>query len=321
MMSDELLRCRSCRGRTSLTAGTIFEGTRKPLRTWFMAMWFVTSQKNGVSALGLQRVLGLGSYETAWTWLHKLRRAMVRPGRDRLRGAVEVDETYVGGAEKGKWGREVESKAIVAVAAEEDGKGIGRIRLRRIADVSAGSLLPFVREGVAPGTIVHTDGWKGYAGLAEDGFKHKVSVISAGPDAAHVVMPRVHRVAALFKRWLLGTHQGGVKVRHLDYYLDEFTFRFNRRRSKARGLLFHRLAEQAVAVQIQFREITPIHSLEWHGGLVVCLPRGAALASGPFRGAAPRGGPRPCLVVSPGIVAWTQCPSYIAVCIVRAMGP
>ena len=222
-----------------------------------MAMWFVTSQKNGVSALGLQRVLGLGSYETAWTWLHKLRRAMVRPGRDRLRGAVEVDETYVGGAEKGKWGREVESKAIVAVAAEEDGKGIGRIRLRRIADVSAGSLLPFVREGVAPGTIVHTDGWKGYAGLAEDGFNHKVSVISAGPDAAHVVMPRVHRVAALFKRWLLGTHQGGVKVRHLDYYLDEFTFRFNRRRSKARGLLFHRLAEQAVAVApVPYRTIT-----------------------------------------------------------------
>ena len=133
------------------------------------------------------------------------------------------------------------------MAAEEDGKGIGRIRLRRIADVSADSLLPFVREAVAPGAIVHTDGWKGYAGLAEAGYKHKVSVISAGPDPAHVVMPRVHRVAALLKRWLLGTHQGGIKVQHLDYYLDEFTFRFNRRRSKARGLLFHRLAEQAVA--------------------------------------------------------------------------
>jgi transposase-like protein len=247
-MSDELLRCRSCRGRTSLTAGTIFEGTRKPLRTWFMAMWFVTSQKNGVSALGLQRVLGLGSYETAWTWLHKLRRAMVRPGRDRLSGAVEVDESYVGGAEKGKWGREVESKVIIAIAAEEDGKGIGRIRLRRIADVSAESLLPFVREAVVPGTLVHTDGWKGYAGVKEAGFKHRVSIISASPDPAHVVMPRVHRTAALLKRWLLGTHQGGVKAHQLDYYLDEFTFRFNRRRSRARGLLFHRLAEQAVAV-------------------------------------------------------------------------
>ena len=151
MMSDELLRCRSCRGRTSLTAGTIFEGTRKPLRTWFMAMWFVTSQKNGVSALGLQRVLGLGSYETAWTWLHKLRRAMVRPGRDRLNGIVEVDETYVGRAEKGKWGREIESKAIVALAVEEDGKGVGRIRLRRVKDVSADSLLPFVQGAVVRG--------------------------------------------------------------------------------------------------------------------------------------------------------------------------
>jgi transposase-like protein len=248
IMSDKLMRCRMCHRRTSLTAGTIFEGTRKSLRTWFMAMWFVTSQKNGVSALGLQRVLGLGSYETAWTWLHKLRRAMVRPGRDCLCGTVEVDETYVGGAEKGKWGRETETKAIVAVAAKENGKGIGRIRLRRVKDVSADSLLPFVQGAVAPGAAIHTDGWSGYAGLTATGYKHQVTVISAGPDPAHEVMPRVHTLAALLKRWLLGTHQGGIQHQHLDYYLDEFTFRFNRRRSRARGLLFHRLAEQAVAV-------------------------------------------------------------------------
>ena len=146
-----LRKCAVCHHETSVTAGTIFEGTRKPLRTWFMAIWFVTSQKNGVSALGLQRVLGLGSYETAWTWLHKLRRAMVRPGRDRLNGIVEVDETYVGRAEKGKWGREIESKAIVALAVEEDGKGVGRIRLRRVKDVSADSLLPFVQGAVVTG--------------------------------------------------------------------------------------------------------------------------------------------------------------------------
>lgn len=150
-MSDGLLRCRSCRGRTSLTAGTVFQDTRKPLRMWFLAMWFVTSQKNGVSALGLQRVLGLGSYETAWTWLHKLRRAMVRPGRDCLAGAIEVDETYVGGPEEGKRGRQTETKAIVAVAAEKSGRGIGRIRLRRVKDVSADSLLPFVQGAVVPG--------------------------------------------------------------------------------------------------------------------------------------------------------------------------
>jgi transposase-like protein len=247
-MSDKLLRCRSCHGRTSLTAGTIFEGTRKPLRTWFMAMWFVTSQKNGVSALGLQRVLGLGSYETAWTWLQKLRRAMVRPGRDALSGTVEIDETYVGGPENDKWGREIESKAIVAIAAEENGQGIGRIRLHRVKDVSAASLIPFVQSAVAPGATIHTDGWSGYGSLEAAGYRHKVSIISASTAAAHVAMPRVHKIASLLKRWLLGTHQGGIQRQHLDYYLDEFTFRFNRRRSNARGLLFHRLAEQAVTI-------------------------------------------------------------------------
>lgn len=248
MMSDGLLRCRSCHGRTSLTADTVFQGTRKPLRMWFLAMWFVTSQKNGVSALGLQRVLGLGSYETAWTWLHKLRRAMVRPGRDRLTGAVEIDETYVGGPEQGTKGRETESKAIVAVAAEKNGRGIGRIRLRRVIDVSGDSLIPFVKEAVTPGSVVRTDGWSGYSDLKKAGYKHQIIVIGRGTELAHEVLPRVHMAASLLKRWLNGTHQGGVQHQHLDYYLDEFAFRFNRRHSKARGLLFHRLAQQAVAV-------------------------------------------------------------------------
>jgi transposase-like protein len=248
MMSDGLLRCRSCHGRTSLTAGTVFQDTRKPLRMWFLAMWFVTSQKNGVSALGLQRVLGLGSYETAWTWLHKLRRAMVRPGRDRLTGIVEVDETYVGGPEEGMRGRETETKAIVAVAAEKSGRGIGRIRLRHVIDVSGDSLLRFVKEAVTRGSVVQTDGWGGYSGLAKAGYEHQVIVINSGTELAHEVMPRVHMVTSLLKRWLIGTHQGGIQHQHLDYYLDEFTFRFNRRHSKARGLLFHRIAQYAVAV-------------------------------------------------------------------------
>ena len=243
-----VFRCKACDGSTSLTAGTVFQDTRKPLRTWFLAMWFITRQKNGVSALGLQRVLGLGSYETAWTWLHKLRRSMVRPGRDLLPGEVEIDETFVGGPEEGKRGREIEKKSIVVVAAEKNGRGIGRIRLKHVKDASAESLLTFIRAAVEPGATLHTDGWRGYSGLPAAGYKHRVTNISGGEELAHEIMPRVHNVAALLKRWLLGTLQGGVQQQHLDYYLDEFTFRFNRRRSKARGLLFYRLAQQAVAI-------------------------------------------------------------------------
>jgi transposase-like protein len=243
------LLCTACRHETSILAGTIFEKTHKPLYVWFKAMWWVTSQKTGASALGLQRVLGLGSYETAWLWLHKLRSAMVRPGRDRLAGVVEVDETYVGGHEEGVSGRETEGKSIVVVAAEEDGNGIGRIRLRRVPDVSAGSLLPFVQEAVVAGAEVHTDGWAGYNGLQAKGFRHKVTNIKRSGLLAHELLPRVHRVASLLKRWLLGTHQGSVSAKHLDFYLDEFTFRFNRRASKHRGKLFFRLMQQAVAME------------------------------------------------------------------------
>ncbi|MBU2854899.1 IS1595 family transposase [Acidithiobacillus ferriphilus] len=248
IMKRGVFRCRACDSELSLTAGTVFQDTRKPLRTWFLAMWFITSQKNGVSALGLQRVLGLGSYETAWTWMHKLRRAMVRPGRDLLTGEIEIDETYVGGTEEGKRGREIEKKSIVVVAAEKNGRGIGRVRLKHIKDVSAKSLLGFIRETVEPSATIHTDGWRGYSGLPAAGYKHRVTNISSGDEQAHEAMPRVHNVASLLKRWLLGTLQGGVQQQHLNYYLDEFTFRFNRRRSKARGLLFHRLAQQAVAI-------------------------------------------------------------------------
>ncbi len=250
------LRCTGCHRQTSAIAGTIFEGTRKPLRTWFQAMWFVTSQKSGGSALGLQRVLGLGSYQTAWSWLHKLRRAMVRPGRDRLSGTVEVDETYVGGPETGVHGRKTERKSIVVVAAEVDGTGIGRIRLHCVQDVSGENLLPFVQCVVQPGSEVHTDGWGDYGGLSAVGYKHKVTNIKRSGRLAHELLPRVHRVASLLKRWLLGTHQGRVSGEHLDYYLDEFTFRFNRRRSRSRGLLFYRLLQQAASADpVPYRQI------------------------------------------------------------------
>lgn len=233
-----------------MTAGTIFEGTRKPLRMWFRAVWHVTSQKSGGSALGLQRVLGLGSYQTAWSWLHKLRRAMVRPGREVLSGRVEVDETYVGGREEGVRGRHTEKKAIVVTAVEVLApKGFGRIRLRRVPDVSGDSLVGFVRQAVQPGSVVMTDAWKGYNALPRHGYTRDITVLSDSGDPAHVALPGVHRVVSLLKRWLLGTHQGSVGNKHLDYYLDEFTFRFNRRTSRARGLLFHRLLQHAVQIE------------------------------------------------------------------------
>jgi transposase-like protein len=241
------LRCAACQRQTSVVAGTVLERTRKPLRVWFQAMWFVTSQKYGGNALGLKRILGLGSYQTAWSWLHKMRRAMVRPGRDRLSGRVEVDETYVGGEEEGVSGRYTEKKAIVAVAIEvHEPKGFGRVRLRQVPDVSGDSLVPFVCDVVAPGSVVLTDGWQGYASLSRHGYVHEKTILSTSGDPAHVAMPGVHRVASLLKRWLLGTHQGAVSNKHLNYYLDEYTFRFNRRTSKARGLLFYRLLQQAV---------------------------------------------------------------------------
>lgn len=241
--------CQHCRRQSTVTAGTIFQGTHLPLQLWFRAVWMVASQKNGASALGMQRVLGLGSYETAWSWLHKLRRAMVRPGRDRLTGIVEVDETFIGGVTPGSEGRDGEGKALVVIAAEEEGHGIGRIRLHRVDDASAANLHDFIQQAVNPGSTIHTDGWAPYQGVEQLGYGHIATPLKGkGREAAVKLLPRVHRVAALLKRWLMGTHQGAVNPIHLDYYLDEFTFRFNRRRSKSRGKLFYRLLQQAVQV-------------------------------------------------------------------------
>lgn len=200
-----LIQCADCGYQASVTAGTIFQDTHKPLALWFRAMWYVTSQKNGASALGLQRVLGLGSYQTAWAWLHKLRRAMVRPGRDRLTGWVEVDETYLGGLEEGVAGRRRGDKALIVVAAQADGKRIGRIRLRMIRDASAESLHPFVADSIEPGSTVHTDGWQGYKGLNQLGYTHEVTILHGRRHEASQLLPRVHLVVSLLKHWLLGT--------------------------------------------------------------------------------------------------------------------
>ena len=236
--------CAGCRRQVSVTAGTIFQDSRLPLTLWFRAMWYLTSQKNGTSALGLQRILGFGSYQTAWAWLHKLRRAMVRPGRDRLGGTVEVDETYIGGEKPGKRGRGAEGKTLVVIAAQLDGKRIGRIRLAQVPDASAQSLGGAVTRSVEPRSAIRTDGWSGYSGLDALGYAHEV--IRPAAEVGENLLPNCHRVASLLKRWLLGTHQGAVSHEHLGYYLDEFTFRFNRRTSASRGKLFYRLVQQAV---------------------------------------------------------------------------
>ena len=242
----ELWRCVSCGRETSVSAGTIFQDSKLPLSLWFRAMWHVVSQKNGVSALGLQRVLGLGSYKTAWAVLHKLRRAMVRPGRDRLGGVVEVDEAYWGGHEIGARGRLTVDKALIIVAAEADGGGIGRIRLQHIPDTNRATLHDFIRQSIEPGSTVVTDGLRAYQEL--EGYIHDRQIQQHRLDKTDHLLPRVHRVIALLKRWLLGTHQGAIGQEHLGYYLDEFTFRFNRRKSASRGKLFYRLAQQAVQV-------------------------------------------------------------------------
>ena len=170
-------------------------------------MWLLTSQKNGVSAVALQRVLGWGSYQTAWTCLHKLRRAMVRPGRERLAGVVEVDESYLGGDEQGVDGRHIAGKALVVAAVEEDGRGIGRIRLRHIPDASAARLIPFIEDSIEPGSTVHTDGWSGYVPLRKAAYQHRISNQKGHSERAVELLPRVHQVFSLLKRWLLGTHR------------------------------------------------------------------------------------------------------------------
>lgn len=246
------LMCPGCQHQSSVTAGTIFEKTRTPLRVWLAAAWYLTNQKQGVSALGLQRVLGLGSYQTAWTMLHRLRRAMVRPGREPLKGLVEVDETYLAITDRSnpvspKGRKSSTSKILVAIAVEIlQPKGFGRIRLRRIADDSAACVIPFVQQVVQSGAQVRTDGSAAYRSLKELGFAHQRTVMLGSAVPAHVSMAGVHRVAALVQRWILGTHHGSVQPEHLDAYLDEFVFRFNRRTSNSRGMLFYRLLQQAV---------------------------------------------------------------------------
>jgi transposase-like protein len=253
LLRNTLFDCKACKYQVSVIAGTIFQDTRTSLRTWFIAIWWITTQKYGASAEGLQQVLGLGSYETAWTWLHKIRKAMVRSDRTKLSGVVEIDEAYIGGEEHGgSTGRGTGNKVLVAIAVEliqkTNKKGLnplGRVRMSVIDDASKASLMPFIENNIEKGSEIVSDGWASYSSLSSSGYKHTVHLQSKKQDGEKI-LPHVHLVISLLKRWLLGTHQGAVSDKHMQTYLEEYTFRFNRKSSKKRGLLFYRLLEGAV---------------------------------------------------------------------------
>lgn len=256
------LVCPSCRHQGTVAAGTILDKTRTPLTTWFEVAWHLTTAKNGLSAKTVERTLGI-RYRVAWTMLQRFRVAMVRSERERLSGFVEVDETLVGGVDHGGKSGRGTAKAVVVIAVEVlDPKGFGRVRMKHVPDASGESLVPFVCDVVARGSTVRTDGWGGYNDLPRHGLMRQKIVLSWSPDPAHVSMPGVHRVASLLKRWILGTHQGSVTPDHLQAYLEEFTFRFNRRTSRSRGLVFRRLMEQAVVTE-PVTEADVTHGYDW----------------------------------------------------------
>jgi transposase-like protein len=236
-----LIECAGCGYQESLTAGTVMDNSKKPLQFWFLAIFLMMSSKGGIAAKELQRKLGLGSYQTAWTWLHKLRGLVSQQGKAPLHGLVEVDEAYVGGEREGARGRQRENKALIGVAVENRGQRIGRIRLEVVTDAGGESLKDFVERRISAGSMVHTDGWHGYKGLTGKGYIHWREVISHSDKKATNVFSHVHLVISLLKRWILGTHQGGTSKKHLQKYLDEFVFRFNRRRAKAEGYNFFQL--------------------------------------------------------------------------------
>ena len=272
--------CSACQKQVSVLAGTIFEKTRLPLLTWFRAIWFVTMSKGGMSAKELQRELGC-SYHAAWLMLHKMRIAMKRPGRDEsmLTGDIEVDESSLGGPSPGgKRGRGAEGKVIIAIAVERLGVNaqsgrwkLGRARIETIPDTTGDTLKDFVARNCEPGSVIYTDGLNSYKGLDQLGYEHEATAVSLSNEPAHVVLPAVHRVASLVKRWLLGTHHGGWAAQHAQSYLDEFVFRFNRRNSKARGLLFYRLLQNAVIMpKITYTNLVLVR----RSGHTVGKPRG-----------------------------------------------
>lgn len=244
LRTRRLEQCRHCRYQASPTAGTIFHKTRVPLRTWFLAIFFVARHKKGISALQLQRDTGLGSYQTAWTMLHKLRSALGHRPEFRLTGLALADEAYVGGSVSGgKRGRGAPNKALVAGAVEQRAHSAGSLRLSVVPDASQAELGPFVRGVIdAREATVLTDGWKGYGDLATQGAKHR-AVVQGDPARAAKILPWIHKVFSNLKTWLRGTFHG-VSPKHLPRYLKEFTYRFDRRARETE--LFHFVLRRAV---------------------------------------------------------------------------
>ena len=230
-----LFECAECGHQTSLTSGTLLEKTRKPFKVWFRAIFEISSRRNGISAKDLQRIMGFGSYKTAWSWLHKLRRALVRPEREPLGQAVQIDEGFVGGTRGGK--------SMVLVATETD----GRVRLAHAANNDAETLKRFADANVAPKAPVTTDGHAGYSARSLGERPHEPHVQTPAERRQHDTLQAVHWTMSLLKRWLLGTHGGAVKPKHLQSYLDEFAFRHNRRRTKGVGRIAARTIERLVA--------------------------------------------------------------------------
>lgn len=244
LLSRRRVRCCKCKKMLSITSGTIFEQSNKPLYLWYRVIWHMIAQKNGISAKGLQSIMGFGSYRTAWAWLHKLRMITVLSNRNKLNGKVEVDETFLGGDSEGKRGRGAEGKTVVVIAIEVLGKGTGRVRLSVIPDATRKSLKDFIVANIESDSELITDGWKSYKNI--EGYKH--TIIKTDVDSQDKnLLPHIHRIASLLKRWLLGIHQNYVTGNKTQNYLDEFTFRYNRRKSSSRGLLFQRVMEQVVS--------------------------------------------------------------------------
>ena len=230
-----LFECADCGHQTSLTSGTLLEKTRKPFKMWFRAVFEISSRKNGISAKELQRIMGFGSYKTAWTWLHKLRAALVRPGREKLGEHVEIDEAFVGAKNAGK--------SLVLVATETD----GRVRMAQAENNDAETLKRFADAEIAADASITTDGHAGYSAKSLGCRAHEPVVQTKAERAENDALQRAHYAISLLKRWLLGTHGSAVGMKHLQAYLDEYAFRYNRRRTKGVGRIAARTIELLVA--------------------------------------------------------------------------